>query len=375
MKVGLTTDAFRSYVPLITDEVTNFIKRSPLFKGQNGSLDITKAMAEITIYTASRTLQGKDVRDRFDSSFADLYHDLDMGFSPLNFMLSWAPLPHNNARDRAQKKIAKTYREIIEERRAGSQAPEDHDMIRHLMNSKYKNGTPVPDVEISHIMIALLMAGQHSSSSSSSWIMLRLASRPDIMEELYEEQKRVLGEDLPPLTYEDLARLPLNQAVIKETLRIHTPIHSIMRTVKSPMPVAGTPYTVPTSHILMASPGVTGRSDTYFPNPGLWDPHRWDPDSKGITKVDVREEIEDYGYGAVSKGTSSPYLPFGAGRHRCIGELFANVQLGTITANMVREFKLKLPAGVKDVVETDYSSLFSRPMAPGTIVWEKREKA
>ncbi len=30
-------------------------------------------------------------------------------------------------------------------------------------------------------------------------------------------------------------------------------------------------------------------------------------------------------------------LPFGAGRHRCIGEQFANVQLGTILATLVRE--------------------------------------
>lgn len=35
--------------------------------------------------------------------------------------------------------------------------------------------------------------------------------------------------------------------------------------------------------------------------------------------------------------TSKLDLPFGAGRHRCIGEQFANVQLGTILATLVRE--------------------------------------
>jgi len=88
----------------------------------------------------------------------------------------------------------------------------------------------------------------------------------------------------------------------------------------------------------------------------------------------VKEEIEDYGYGLISKGASSPYLPFGAGRHRCIGEQFANVQLGAITAAMVREFKFKLPAGVTEVVGTDYTSLFSRPLEPAIIEWERREK-
>lgn len=48
-------------------------------------------------------------------------------------------------------------------------------------------------------MIALLMAGQHSSSSTISWIILRLASQPEITEQLYQEQIRVLGADLPRL--------------------------------------------------------------------------------------------------------------------------------------------------------------------------------
>jgi sterol 14alpha-demethylase len=374
MKIGLTTEAFRSYVPLIVDEVNNFIKRCPEFKGKSGRVNIPTVMAEITIYTASRSLQGKEVREKFDSSFAKLYHDLDMGFSPINFMLYWAPLPHNRARDHAQRKMTETYMEIIKARRAGSERKE-YDMIWNLMDSTYKDGTPVPDKEIAHMMIALLMAGQHSSSSTSAWIMLRLATCPDIVEELYEEQKRVLGSDLPPLTYDDLAKLPLNQNIVRETLRLHAPIHSIMRAVTTPMPVQGTRYVIPTSHTLLSAPGVTSKVDQYFPNPTEWDPHRWDPDSNGITIGDIEEEHEDYGYGLVSKGAHSPYLPFGAGRHRCIGEQFAYLQLGTITATMVRQFKVQMPNGAKTIPPTDYSSLFSRPLAKASdIMWERREK-
>ena len=375
MKIGLTTDAFRSYVPIIQDEVETFVKRSAEFKGQKGTVNIPASMAEITIYTASHSLQGKEVRERFDSSFASLYHDLDMGFSPINFMLHWAPLPHNRARDYAQRTVAKTYMEIIQQRRAGK-GEEKLDIMWQLMQSSYKDGTPVPDREIAHMMIALLMAGQHSSSSSSSWIMLRLASRPDIMEELYQEQIRVLGPDLPPLRYEDLAKLTLHQNVLREVLRLHTPIHSIMRKVKSPMPVSGTKYVIPTSHVLLASPGCTSRDQEFFPNPQLWNPHRWDEGSGGVLgNDDVDEEKFDYGYGLISKGASSPYLPFGAGRHRCIGEQFANVQLVTITATMVRLFKFRNVDGSKDVVDTDYTSLFSRPLAPAVSEWERREMA
>ena len=329
------------------------MKRSGAFQGTCGRVNIPSTMAEMTIYTASRSLQGKEVRGKFDSSFADLYHDLDMGFSPINFMLPWAPLPHNKKRDFAQQKMAQTYMEIIKARREGGGNRDSEDMIWNLMDSTYKDGTPIPDIEVAHMMIALLMAGQHSSSSTSAWIMLRLATRPDILEELYQEQISVLGTDLPSLTYDDLQRLPLNSQVVKETLRIHAPIHSILRKVKSPMPVEGTPYIIPTSHVLLAAPGVMSKTEEFFPNPADWEPHRWDVGEQ--QKLVEEGETIDYGYGMVSKGASSPYLPFGAGRHRCIGEQFAYVQLGSITATMVRMFKLRDPKGVEGLVGTDYS--------------------
>ncbi|KAK3943668.1 cytochrome P450 [Diplogelasinospora grovesii] len=376
MKVALTTEAFRQYVPIISDEVLSYFKRSPDFKGKSGTVNISPKMAQITIFTASHALQGKEIRDQFDESLADLYHDLDMGFSPVNFMLHWAPLPWNKRRDHAQRTVAKIYMDTIKRRRERGETGAQ-DIMWHLMNSEYKGGVKVPDHEIAHMMIALLMAGQHSSSSTSSWIMLRLASRPDIMEELYQEQVDALGADLPELTYEDLAKLPLNQAIVKETLRLHAPIHSIMRAVKQPMPVPGTKLVIPTSHVLLAAPGVSATDPHYFPNPELWDPHRWEKDSPNAPAISRStaedEDMIDYGYGLVSKGASSPYLPFGAGRHRCIGEQFANVQLQTIVAMTVRLFKFRNVDGSNKVIGTDYASLFSRPLEPAVIAWERRD--
>ena len=333
-----------------------FVKTAPAFQEPKGTLDVTKNIAEITIYTASRSLQGKEVRDRFDSTFAEMYHDLDKGFAPINFMLPWAPLPHNRKRDAAQQKLTETYMDIIRQRREAGSKKDSEDMVWNLMSCVYKNGTPIPDEEVAHMMIALLMAGQHSSSSTAAWIVLRLATCPEIVEELYQEQLRVLGSDLPPLTYESLQKLDLHSKVIKETLRIHAPIHSIIRAVKNPMPVEGTSYVIPTSHNVLSSPGVTARSEEFFPDPLKWNPHRWDEDA--TTKVDAKDEEGeqiDYGYGLVSKGTNSPYLPFGAGRHRCIGEQFAYVQLGTILAALVRQFKFSNPPGANNIPETDYS--------------------
>lgn len=383
MKVALTTEAFRSYVPIISSEVQSYYKKDAQFKGKSGIVDIPKKMAEITIFTASHALQGSAIRGKFDTSLAALYHDLDMGFTPINFMLHWAPLPWNRKRDHAQRTVAKIYMDTIRERRANRDQDQELDMMKHLMNSSYKDGTPVPDHEVAHMMIALLMAGQHSSSSTSSWIMLRLAQNPHVLEELYREQVEALGADLPPLQYEDLAKLPLNQAVVKETLRLHAPIHSIMRAVKQPMAVPGTKYVVPTTHTLLAAPGVSASDAAFFPNPDVWDPHRWEAGSPnapllgrggGPGGADEEEEKIDYGYGLVSKGAASPYLPFGAGRHRCIGEHFANVQLQTIVAETVRLFKLSNVDGGDGLIGTDYASLFSRPLEPARVRWERRDQ-
>ncbi|KAL4974362.1 cytochrome P450 [Aspergillus desertorum] len=372
VKYGLTSDALRSYVQLITAEVEDFARNSPVFQNPKGIFDVSKTIAEITIYTASRSLQGKEVRDKFDSTFAELYHDLDMGFAPINFMLPYAPLPHNRKRDAAQRKMAETYMEIIKERRKTGDKKDSEDMVWNLMSCVYKDGTPLPDEEIAHMMIALLMAGQHSSSSTLSWILLHLARHPEIVEELYQEQLKVLGSDMH-LTYDNLQKIELHSKIIKETLRIHAPIHSIIRAVKSPMPVPGTSYVIPASHNVLASPGVTARSDEFFPNPLKWDPHRWD--GNPIVNSTEDEEKIDYGYGLVSKGTNSPYLPFGAGRHRCIGEQFAYVQLITITAALVRLFKLDTvsESDKASIPETDYSSLFSRPAGKSFVHYEKRK--
>ena len=53
-------------------------------------------------------------------------------------------------------------------------------MIAALMQQKYRNGKVLGDREIAHMMIALLMAGQHTSSATGSWALLHIAANPKI---------------------------------------------------------------------------------------------------------------------------------------------------------------------------------------------------
>lgn len=127
VKVGLSMDNLRAYVGMIEDEVEEFLKADASFNVYQsnditewGSFDVTKALAEITILSASRTLQGKEVRAGLDKTFSELYNDLDGGFTPLNFLFANLPLESYRRRDRANKKMSEFYVNIIQKRRQGS---------------------------------------------------------------------------------------------------------------------------------------------------------------------------------------------------------------------------------------------------------------
>ena len=229
-------------------------------------------------------------------------------------------------------------------------------MIAALMQQKYRSGRLLTDTEIAHMMIALLMGGQHTSAATSSWALLHLGHRPDVAcvvfltsssnvhvltspprsEALYREQvEHFTSSDgtLRPLTYEELRALPIMDSVIRETLRCHAPLHTLFRYVRDDVPVPATLaapskdgiYVVPKGNFALASPAMSQIDHSIWKDGDKWEPSRWN-DKEGMASqalkmyVDENGEKIDYGYGAVSKGTESPYQPFGAGKHRCIGE-------------------------------------------------------
>jgi len=391
IKVGLTVDNFRTHVGMVEDEVEKFFKTDPAFKayhtGEWGSFDVTDTLAQITILTASRTLQGAEVRSKLDKTFASLYADLDGGFTPLNFMAPNLPLPSYRRRDRANAKLSEFYIDIIKKRRATPADEHAPDMITALITQNYRNGVPLPDHEIAHILIALLMAGQHTSSASGSWALLHIASKPEISEALYREQvKHFRSSDgsWRSMTYDEFRDLPLLDSCIRETLRVHPPIHSIMRKVMEDVAVPatlGTPkgkedsvYVVPAGHVALASPALSQMDPRIWKNASEWDPLRWS-DPEGVAAREYKEYVDgnmekvDFGFGAVSKGTNSSYLPFGAGRHRCIGEQFAYMQLGTILATIVRNFELRVD---HTFPANNYHTMITMPLKPRNITYRRR---
>lgn len=67
-----------------------------------------------------------------------------------------------------------------------------------------RDGRPLNDNEIAGMLIGLLLAGQHTSSTTSAWMGFFMARDKGLQERCYAEQKAVCGEDLPPLDFDQV---------------------------------------------------------------------------------------------------------------------------------------------------------------------------
>ncbi|TPX35247.1 hypothetical protein SmJEL517_g02251 [Synchytrium microbalum] len=188
------------------------------------------------------------------------------------------------------------------------------------MDSTYKTG----EKRCCQLMIAILMAGQHTGSTTTTWALLYIASDPQLQKALLEEQFRVLTgrpdtptSQLPPLTSDHIKNLNLLEMTIKETLRLRPPIYIIMRAILQDLEYEG--YIIPKGHIICSSPAVSRLDPEKYPDPLRFDPTR-------LLEAAPSGEWKLTNFDIAEKSACSHYLPFGAGRHRCFGEGFAYMQ-------------------------------------------------
>lgn len=67
-----------------------------------------------------------------------------------------------------------------------------------------RDGRPLSDNEVAGMLIGLLLAGQHTSSTTSAWMGFFLAGDKALQERCYAEQKAACGPDLPPLDFDQV---------------------------------------------------------------------------------------------------------------------------------------------------------------------------
>ncbi len=321
--------------------VDGFIEEAEHFFGgwrDEEVVDLYEVGNQLTIFTSSRSLLGKDFREKLSKEFAELYYDLEGGLSLLAFFAPYLPTPAFRRRDRARQRMGELISRIVAERRA--KGISDHDFLQTVMEARYSDGRVVSDDEMTGLLLAIMFAGHHTSGVTFAWTGILLQQHPEFLTPVLEEQKHVLG-DRNDVTLDDLRAMVHLERAVKETLRMYPPLIMLMRRVLKGFDFAG--YRVPEHSMIMVSPAVAHRIPEVFANPNKFDPDRFGPG---------REEDKKHPMG---------WIAFGAGRHRCMGIVFAQLQLRAIWSHLLRNFEFEL---IDSKYEPDYQRMIVAPRQP-----------
>lgn len=342
MAQGLRSNRLKLYVPKIEAETIAYLKNWQ----QSGTVNILDALSELTILTSSRCLHGDEVRENMFAEVSRIYHDLDKGVTPLSFFFPYAPTQAHALRDKARKEMVSIFSKVIQSRKEkGGDSSQYSDILQIYIDFVYReDDSKLTDDQIVGLLIALLFAGQHTSSITSTWTVMFLIHHPECLEHVLSEQSDVLGDNAQgiSLDFDSVGKMEYLQNCVKESLRMYPPLIMLMRMAMEDIKTTldGREYLIPKGDIVITSPAVSSRLPSVFKNPNCFEPDRFGPE---------RNEQK----------TPFAYLGFGGGRHACLGQQFGLMQVKTIVSILLRNFKFE--AVDKEFPEPDYTAMVVGP--------------
>lgn len=186
----------------------------------------------------------------------------------------------------------------------------------------------------------LLTAAVETSSNTVLWALYCLAKNPTVQEEI----RREITKNLTPgneITIDDLQRLPIVKACVKETLRLYPVVHVTSRLLAKDIEVCG--YHLPKGTHVQANVYGMGRDSNLFASPLEFRPERW-----------------------IGKRTDNNCkllynLSFGHGARMCIGRRIAEQQISIVLTKILQHFRLE---SSQDDVEPELKLIMtpSRPV-------------
>ncbi|MBU3750076.1 MAG: cytochrome P450 [Mycobacterium sp.] len=345
---ALRGDHMKSHAATIEREVRRMIGNW----GRTGEIDLLDFFAELTIYTSTACLIGRKFREQLDSRFAGYYHLLERGTDPLCYVDPYLPIESFRVRDEARENLVGLVAEIMNQRIAdppGDKA--GRDMLDVLVSIRDDAGNPRFSAdEITGMFISLMFAGHHTSAGTAAWTLIELMRHPEIhaavtaeLDDLYADGQEV--------SFHALRQIPRLENVIKETLRLHPPLIILMRVAQGEYEVQGHP--IHKGEFVATSPAVSNRIAEDFPDPDAFDPDRYDK---------PREED------VLHRWT---WIPFGAGRHRCVGAAFGTMQIKAIFSVLLREYDFEM-AQPPDSYRNDHSKMVVQLAQPARVRYRRR---
>lgn len=340
---ALRGDMMRGHAATIEAEINRMVSQW----GDEGEIDLLDWFAELTIYTTSSCLIGKLFREELDARFAEHYHHLEKGTDALAYVDAYADIESFRQRDAARIELVALVQAIIDKRVARGKVPkEERDLLDVLISVDYSADL------ITGIFISMMFAGHHTSSGTAAWGLIELMRHPEAMKDVVAELDDLYA-DGSEISFQALRSIPRLEAVLKETLRLHPPLIILLRLVQEEIELAG--HTIAPGTMVAASPKVSNRIAEDFPEPESFDPGRY---------LDPRQED------LVNRWT---WIPFGAGKHRCVGSAFAMMQLKAIFSVILRDYEFEMTQPSEDYRD-DVSKMVIQLQQPCRVKYRRRQR-
>ncbi|MGW1174440.1 cytochrome P450 [Kitasatospora sp. NPDC002543] len=284
-------------------------------------LDVAKEMNHLALEIVTRSLFDARLCEEATVAFHRALPDLVKGqivqsLYP-NPALARLPLPVNRRFDDAVRVLNRVVDKAVGGRAATEPGGEARRTLPDLLRAATDpaTGCPLTEADVRSEAITMFGAGTETVSTTLTWLLDELLRRPEVESRILTELDEHLPAGTAP-TPEALARLTYTRAVTQEVVRLHAPNAFLMRTAQVPVELG--PYRVPAGTELLYSLTALHRDPVRYPEPTSFRPERW----------------QDGG----STGRPS-FLPFGAGKHKCIGEAFAWAELTVAAATILRRWR------------------------------------
>jgi cytochrome P450 len=193
----------------------------------------------------------------------------------------------------------------------------------------------------------MIVAGHETTALTLFWMCTLLAKAPQWQTALAAEASHLDLSVEGAAT--SLPKLVLTRAVVEETLRLYSPAFMTGRLAKRSHEMCGT--RVAEGSIVLIPYWLLHRNPRWWSNPEAFDPSRF---------------LED------TKTDPLTYLPFGVGRHVCIGAQLAMSESILVMARLLRSFTIAM---VSDRPVLPVGTLSTRPDHAPTFVLQAREAA
>jgi cytochrome P450 family 110 len=233
---------------------------------------------------------------------------------------NWFPLWVRYAR--AKRDFSNWVNQYLAERHTQNRIADD--VLGRMLAAHYEDGNSMRAEDIVHELITIVLAGSETTATALSWALYDLGSNPSALEKLRAELNS-LGPNPDP---EAMAKAPYLTAVCNETLRLHTLLPEVARTLVAPLEVAG--YQFAAGEWAGVSIMAIHHDPEIYPEPERFIPERF-----------------------IGR-TYSPFefLPFGGGHRRCLGSGLSDFEMRIALAEIVMHWEFE-PAGVEQEIRHD----------------------